>query len=359
MTISSVRMHPALARGMNMFDWFMGPNIYSTGHQYNYITDDGLKELVLAGFTHIRLPVYARFIAQTEYTEAPFISARITELDSAIYRALSVGLSVVLAIFPEDEMSLLATFSGTRTAYGNLWTQLSNRYKKYLPTEIYFELVNEPHFQAFTDDATARTTWAGLHTSLTAAIRAETANHWILTTSYDWASVQNAIDYNPTISDTKTIYTAHYYEFILFTHQGQPDFGDPLVVAAHNMPYPVRQPECQNALDALDPEIAAQLAWYCSTGFGPSAVDSIMSSFASWADTNNVPVYLGEFGAGREYSISGDAVAWMNDVRSSAEKYGIPWANWALEGGFYYRDEDGNPVQAVKDVLIKLGGRKY
>ena len=63
--------HPALARGVNMFDWFMGPNIYQPGHQQNYITPAQLKTLKSRGFTHLRIPVYARFIADVNQPAAP------------------------------------------------------------------------------------------------------------------------------------------------------------------------------------------------------------------------------------------------------------------------------------------------
>ncbi len=328
---------PELKRGVNMFDWFMGPNIYSTDHQTNYITASGMADLKSVGFTHIRLPIYGKFVADVDYIEAPLRSDRIASLDKAIDMAQRAGLAVILTLFPEDEMYRLSNnLWNARTVYTSWWTNIANRYaRKYTPGKLFFEICNEPHFQAFMSDTDARASWEAVKPMFINAIRQVTKAHWILVPSYDWNTVQNAIDYNQFVpNDPLIIYTAHYYEFILFTHQGVEDFGDPVVVAAQNFPYPVRQPECSNAVAAMPAEMQGSVSWYCGTGFGASTIDTLFAAFKAWGQQHNVPLYLGEFGAYRAHSIPGDAEQWMNDVRVAAEENEIPWATWSYKGAF-------------------------
>lgn len=352
MTYSAVAQHPTLARGVNMFDWFMGPNIYEEGHQAAYIDDQGIKKLRRAGFTHIRLPVYGKFIFDTDYVEAPVLETRIADLDTAIDRIISQGLTVVLTLFPEDEMYRLANnlFSG-HIIYGNIWSQLAERYQSYATDRIYFELINEPHFQAFLGDTDARASFEALRTILVSAVRSKTRAHWIIIPSYDYNTVQNVIDYNQTISDTKTIYTGHFYEKIAFTHQGVEDFGDPVVVALRNIPYPPRQPVCNVNIAALPDDIEAQMQWYCPLGFGPDDIEAQFLAFQQWAKAKNVPIYLGEFGAYRKYCIQGDAEQWIFDVRTSAERNRIPWAYWSYKGAFALQQDDGSFYETVIRAL--------
>ncbi len=352
MTYSSIAQHPYLARGVNMFNWFMGPDIYTDGHQAAYIDTQGIKNIRRAGFTHIRLPVYGKFIFDTDYVEAPIRATRVAALDAAIESVIAQGLTVILSLFPEDDMYRLANnlWSGY-TIYGNIWSQLAERYKAYPTNRMYFEILNEPHFQAFMSDSAARASWEALRPILVAAIRAKTSTHWLIVPSYDYDTVQNVIDYNQTISDTRTIYTAHFYEKIAFTHQGVEDFGDPVIVALSNVPYPPSPPRCEANIAALPDDVEAQMTWYCPLNFGPETIRAQFEALQTWAAGKNVPVYLGEFGAYRAHCIPGDAEQWISDVRTSAERYKIPWAYWSYKGAFALRQDDGSFYETVLRAL--------
>lgn len=352
--VCSSCQHPALARGMNMFDWFMGPNIYQEGHQNNYTTPAQLKTLKSRGFTHLRIPVYARFIADIHQPEAPLHGTRIGALDTAVSLAMSQGLAVVLVLNAEDDMHRLATQPAARTAYASLWRQLASRYQGYSAQKIYFEILNEPHFGDFLPDADARASWYALKDALVSAIRSVDTLHYLIVPAYDWDTVASAIAFDPRLTDPRMIYTAHFYEFIAFTHQGAQDFGDPVVRGLHGMPYPAQGTECQAALDALDEDIRAVMGWYCQAGFGPAMIDQQMRSFAQWAERNRVPVYLGEFGAAPARAPAGATERWIKDVRTAAEKYRLPWSYWAYKGAMGLVPESGT---GLKSSVLKALGR--
>lgn len=348
----SVCKHPTLARGVNMFNWFMGPTIYTADHQAQYISAEGLRNLKQAGFTHIRLPVYAKFIADVSQTSAPLIRPRVEALDAAIQTATAQGLTVVLVLNAEDDGYRLATSSSAQTAYGVLWRQLAGRYRGYSTQKIYFEILNEPHFQAFVSDSQARQSWQNLQRTLIAYIRQATRVHYVIVPSYDWDTVSSAVAANPAINDSRAIYTAHFYELIAFSHQGVEDFPDPVVRQLHDMPYPVQKIPCLTALSLLPGDIATQMNWYCNSGFGPATIDQQIKAFMAWAQRRQIPVYLGEFGACRKHAPAGDAEQWIRDVRTSAERYRIPWAYWAYKGDMALSTDGGQPQSSVLQSLL-------
>lgn len=345
--------HPALARGVNMFDWFMGPNIYQLGHQVNYITPAQLKTLKSRGFTHVRIPVYARFIADVHQASAPLNATNITALDNALQMVTGQGLAVVLVLNPEDDMYRLATDPAARTPYANLWRQIASRYRAYSTRQIYFEILNEPHFNYFMADADARQSWYAVKDALVSAIRSVNTQDYLIVPTYDWDTLASAVAFDPQIKDSRTLYTAHFYEFIAFTHQGLQDFGDPVIRALRGLPYPAQGPECQAAVNALPEDVRSQVHWYCHAGFGPAMIDQQMKAFAEWAAKKQIPVYLGEFGAAPANAPAGAPDRWINDVRVAAEKYRVPWAYWSYKGAMSLQSDDG--MQLKPGVMKALG----
>jgi hypothetical protein len=48
----------------------------------------------------------------------------------------------------------------------------------------------------------------------------------------------------------------------------------------------------------------------------------------------NVPLTCNEFGVYRKTALPKDRAAWISDVRTTLEKYGIGWTMWDYSGGF-------------------------
>ena len=82
-----------------------------------------------------------------------------------------------------------------------------------------------------------------------------------------------------------------------------------------------------------------------------------MDSAAAWGKQHNVPLLCNEFGVYRAYASPQDRAAWISDVRTALERYGVGWAMWDYSGGFaVVVKKDG---QALPDELtIKALGLK-
>ena len=70
-----------------------------------------------------------------------------------------------------------------------------------------------------------------------------------------------------------------------------------------------------------------------------AALAADFDKVSAWAEANHRPILLGEFGA---YDKSGTPlplrVAYIQGVRSEAERHGFGWAYWQFEGDFVVWD---------------------
>ena len=63
------------------------------------------------------------------------------------------------------------------------------------------------------------------------------------------------------------------------------------------------------------------------------AIWNAMRTAANWAENNNMPMYLGEFGAFEPADMQ-SRLRWTTRVRFTAELMGLDWAYWELAAGF-------------------------
>jgi len=84
-------------------------------------------------------------------------------------------------------------------------------------------------------------------------------------------------------------------------------------------------------------------------------VDAEIAEAAAWAKHWNVPLTCNEFGVYRGTSNPADRTAWIHDVRSALEKYGIGWAMWDYAGGFSVVNRKDGLITPDELTLKALG----
>ncbi len=321
-----------LKRGVNMFDWFMGPHVYSANHQANFTTQEQLNTLRAQGMDHVRIQIDSGLIAKLKAPEPVFSPQRIAALDEALRMLSKAKLAAVLVLTPERDMKNLATTADAPDVYAALWGKLAARYKHYSPRQVYFELLNEPHFQAYyASHPEAEEKWQTVQQKFIRAIRKETKSHTIISPVYDWDTVASAVKIVKVHVEPKLIYTAHFYDPMPFTHQGSTFLKSfqPL----SRVPYPMnpgKQAQCQTQMQAVPVQNRNQFDWYCRISYDKASIDRAFQYWVTWGEKHRVPLYLGEFGTLDSTTASmPEMQTWLKDVRSTAEKYNIPWTLWA------------------------------
>jgi endoglucanase len=308
------KMNAKIGRGFNMGNALEAP---VEGEWGMTIRDEYLHVIAEAGFNSIRLPITW---PTRSMSGPPFMidAAFFDRVDHIVQTALQLGLVVVLNNHHFDELNENPT--ANRDWLIHIWKQLAVHYKDY-PDELYFEILNEPH-GAFNENPTV---WNELAKSCLAEIRKSNPYRMVVIGPISW----NAIDKIPTLDlpadDRGLIVTYHYYSPFQFTHQGASWVGS----------------------DANQ--------WLGTTWNGsPAEKKDVTDAFdkaAAWAQTQDRPLFMGEFGA---YSMADDnsRYRWTDFISRYAEKKNISWTYWEFGAGFGAYDRDKNEWRPL--LLIAL-----
>jgi endoglucanase len=341
-----------LRHGINLSEWFAqvyDQKGYVKEHFETWTTAQDIALIKAMGFDHVRLsvnpqPMFRR--GQADQIPADYLGY----LDSAVKTILDHGLAVIIDVHPESDFKQkLATDDGFVEQFEDYWRALARHYSALNPQFVFFEVLNEPEFHD-------RFRWEGVQTKVAVAIREGAPQHTIIVAGAYWSSENELLFFDP-LRDSNIIYNFHFYDPHIFTHQGA-TWSTNYVHYLKELPYP-STPENVQAAAALipDPVNRLQAIHYGLDRWNASRVDGEIGQVGAWATRWNVPVTCNEFGVYRKTSNPQDRAAWISDVRTTLEKYGIGWTMWDYSGGFgVVTKENGKPI--ADEVTLKALGLK-
>ncbi len=341
-----------LRHGINLSEWFAqvyDQKGYTKEHFEVWNTAQDIALIKAMGFDHVRLsvnpqPMFRR--GQADQIPADYLGY----LDAAVKMILDHGLAVIIDVHPESDFKQkLATDDGFVEQFEDYWRALARHYSALNPELVFFEVLNEPEFHD-------RFRWEGVQTKVAVAIREGAPQHTIIVAGAYWSSENELLFFDP-LRDSNIIYNFHFYDPHIFTHQGA-TWSTNYVHYLKELPYP-STPENVQAAAALipDPVNRLQAIHYGLDRWNASRMEGEIGQVAAWATRWNVPVTCNEFGVYRKTSNPQDRAAWISDVRTTLEKYGIGWTMWDYSGGFgVVTKENGKPVP--DEVTLKALGLK-
>lgn len=336
----------ALARGFNLNGWLD--------------VEDGvapdplvLAELRQKGFTHIRLPIQpARFT--TAFSSADDVARNFAELDDAIDRLHRLGFAVSLDLQPGPPLGRVfdeAPEAGLRLVEV-LWRQIARRYADRSPDVLYFEVLNEPPVPALD--------WENWGPKLVEAIRREAPDHTIIYALTRFQRLDEMTARQPLPAEN-VVYAAHYYDPMVFTHQGN-DWDDGPLADLRGVPFPLRasDPRVGALLDQLREEgrdgAAEALSNELDSPWDESRIAEAVAEAAKWGQRNRVPIVINEFGTLSWVAPRKDRLRWYGAVRRHAEAACMGWAVWDYAHGFgFVQRENGREIPDA-DMLAVLFG---
>jgi aryl-phospho-beta-D-glucosidase BglC (GH1 family) len=340
-----------LRHGINLSEWFAqvyDQKGYTKEHFETWNTAQDIALIRAMGFDHVRLsvnpqPMFRR--GQADRIPADYLGY----LDSAVQMILDHGLAVIIDVHPDSDFKQkLAADDGFVEQFEDYWRQLARHYSSTNPEVVSFEVLNEPEFHD-------RYRWQGVQSKLAVAIREGAPQHTIIVAGAYWSSENELLFFDP-LRDSNVIYNFHFYDPHIFTHQGA-TWSTNYVHYLKELPYP-STPENVQPAAALLPDAANRLQaiHYGLDRWNASRIDGEIGQVAAWAKRWNVPVTCNEFGVYRKTASPQDRAAWISDVRTTLEKYGIGWTMWDYSGGFAVVTKQNG--QAVPDeVTVKALGR--
>ncbi|ANQ52487.1 sulfatase-like hydrolase/transferase [Flammeovirga sp. MY04] len=289
-----------------------------------YMIDD----VAASGFDHIRLPV--RWGSHTS-NDAPYTvdAAWLTRVEEVVDWANEAGLIVVLnahgehwfldEVSKDDEVYPIPQYWERMLS---IWTQISEHFKDKSNDKLVFELINEPYFkmgQGLVDK---------LNKELLQIVRQNNSDRIIMLTGGGDNAINSPQMLDPEVfaNDNKLIPWFHYYWPNTFTKY---------------------------------PEIEGSKPFWGS----PDDYQNLKRDFQEvkdWADTHNVPVYLGEFGSNNSCDEQ-SRIRYHKAVADVSRSMGFSAALWCAgpkANKMIYTREGRQWLPGHVDALLKTDQKK-
>ncbi len=340
-----------LGKCFNLTGWFQ---YFEGGAGWGAVGDGEMKHLRQIGVGAVRLPFHPWLFDNGRRPQAA-VDAALAALDAAVDLLIANGLAVVLDAHDADGGAGLNSEAAVARFVGT-WATLAARYAGRDPEYLLFEVMNEP------GNSFPSGSWDTVQNRAVAAIRAAAPRHTIVVAAGD-SSFRTTAGM-PLVPDSNVIYTVHFYDPMLFTHQGANWIsGMPWLDTFSGLDYPPYLPAVGAKLAASTGPAHSAIGGYQAGHWDAASISRAFGAVAGWAGRNGVRLWLGEFGAHLWPSpkqtappVPADArMRWLKDVRAAAEARGIGWCMWDFKGDFGYIDTRGGAYAPDGRVLAALG----
>ncbi len=314
-------------KGVNLTGWFGTSSAQSI--PFNKFTKKDLENIKSLGCDVIRLPINLHYMTSgaPDYVVDTLL---FFYLDQVVAWTHELGLKLILDNHTIDGTDLLTV----EVPLTKIWPQMAQHFKD-KPTSVIYEILNEPR--------TSVNDWARIQKTVLDTIRTIDPIHTVMVTGTDWGGISGLTKLVP-LADTNLIYSFHFYDPFLFTHQGA-SWPSPSMVDLGNVPFPydeARMPECPASLKGT--WVENSLKYYYKTEGTAAQLKSTLDLAIAYGTKNNVKVYCGELGVYIPNSPEADRVEWYKTVTGYLTGKSIPWTMWDYQGGFGLFNKGSNEI---------------
>lgn len=306
------------SKGVNLTNWFQTDNVRQI--QFSKYTKQDFIRIKSLGCDVVRLPINLHYM--TNGAPDFIIDPLFFEfMDQVVDWAEELQIHLLL-----DNHSFDPNVNTDPAVEGTLlkvWPQMAAHYKN-RSNYVYYEVLNEPH-------GITTSLWCQIQQKVINAIRAVDTKHTIVVGPSGYNSY-NELKNMPAYTDQNLIYTFHFYDPFMFTHQGA-TWTDNMQDLA-NIPFPyvaARMPATPTS--AKGTWVESSLNNYKNDGT-VAKVKQLIDVAVGFKTSRNVKLFCGEFGVYIPNSPHSDRVYWYDVVRRYLEEKGIAWTIWDYQGGF-------------------------
>jgi endoglucanase len=229
-----------------------------------------------------------------------------------------------------------------------VWEQTAEHFKARSNYVIY-EILNEPH--GITDER-----WNEIQEASIDTIRKIDQKHTIIVGGTNYNSLDKMAKV-PAYKDKNLIYTFHFYDPHIFTHQGA-TWNKPSLAPLSGLPFPFDKNKIPKPHETfVGTWVEASLNSY-EEDSKLTKLSSTLDKAEKFSKERNFPVFCGEFGVFMRQSPREDRVRWYKFICEELEKRNIPWVCWDYFGGFgiFKTEQRGEfPSDLDIDVVNAIG----
>lgn len=330
-----------LLRGINIGGYLSQCN-HKKEHYERFFGEEDVRQIRDWGFDHIRLP-FDYSVVQDE--DGAAIPEGIELLRKNVRLGQKYGLKVILDLHKasgydfnfagDDAKNNLFSSEPLVQKFLFLWMMIAREFGEY--ENVVFELLNEV---VETENADA---WNSLIKRAVTVIRDIAPRTPIIYGGIKWNSADTLKLLDPPATND-VIYTFHFYEPLLFTHQKA---GWVENISMDDVPYPDTMENFRARSEVLGIKGDAVMMSKSKT-MGPEFIREMVAEAKAAADKAGVPLYCGEFGVIDQAPVS-DTLRWFADVVSVFGENGISHAMWT------YKEKDFGMIGSHYDLIrVKL-----
>ena len=193
-------------RGVNLTSWLQVGSARQI--QFTMFTKQDIVNIKSLGCDVIRLPINLHFMTggAPDYTVDPLF---FYFLDQIVDWCEELEIHLILDNHTFDVTA--NTDPNVDKVLVPVWSQMAEHYQG-RSTYLCYEILNEPH-------GIADARWGQIQQQVIIAIRAVDRVHTIVVTGAGWGSYNN-LKFLPIYRDNNLIYSFHFYDPFMFTHQG-------------------------------------------------------------------------------------------------------------------------------------------
>lgn len=254
-----------------------------------------------AGFQCVRVPV--RWDNYTGKTPPYKVNSDwLNRIEQVADWGLNRGLFIIINAHHDSWIKENYT-EANKARFDSIWTQIAEHFKD-KSDRLIFEVLNEPHglTKAQNDD---------MHARILSIIRKTNPTRLVIIQGHNWGGSDELVT-AAIPDDDYIIGSFHSYDPYLFGLEGQGTWG--------------------SSYDYIQ-------------------LENKFKKVSAWSLTNNIPVFLGEFGA----LAKGDFNSRMRHYRAYVEfsyKYGFAFAAWDDGGDFRIMERQQKTWNVLKDILL-------
>lgn len=314
----------SLERGINL-GGFLSQCTHEEKHYDSFIVEEDIRKIREMGFDHIRLPIdYEVF----ETEDGVRKDEGFVRVHDVISWCEGQGLSVILDLHKaygydfndagDTEKNRLFTDEKVQGRFLNLWDAIAKEYSVY--ESVAFELLNE-----VVEDENADA-WNALIKKAVSVIRNHSKDAWIIYGGIRWNSA-DTIKYLEKPADDRILFTFHFYEPLVFTHQW-----------AHWMPVmkeieTVHYPDSYEKYREKSRILGTQGQTVVNRQYDEmdiSFLREMVKVAVDAAKEKGAPLYVGEFGV-IDQAPEEDTLRWFKDVMTIFSEENIGCAVWTYK----------------------------
>jgi len=332
------------SKGVNFSGWFESFSAQSI--PFTKYTEEDFANAKSLGVDVIRLPIrmHSMTSGAPNYTLDPLL---IKFLNSAVNWAEKYQIYLIIDNHSFDPVA--PTSPDIDKILVPVWSQIARLYRD-RSNFIIYEILNEPH-------GISDARWGEIQSLAIQAIRQHDKKHAIIVGGTDYNSLSK-LESIPKYEDSNLIYTFHFYDPYLFTHQGASWGEPPVLTNLAGVPFP---PDISR-MPRIHPElkgtwIESSLAHSYIADALPRTLSQTLDKAVKFSLERDVPVFCGEFGVFMINSKPQDRVRWYSYVTSALDNRGISRTSWDYYGGFgIFNSEIGDFNHDLNvNVVLALG----